>query len=356
MIGPSPKGLGGISRVVGIWEKGGIFDGHAIEYFPSVTDNNGNKFLFFFKSFLTYLWKLTRKPSLIFVHTSSHNSFFRKSFFILPAILAGHNIILHVHPSHFYEFFIGLNGFTQKYVQFCLDHIMGFIFLTEDMKDKFISIYPKKPMWILPNPVHVKALQNKHSISRKKNRILFLGWFIPSKGIYELVDAIEILLAKGYLLYLDFYGTKQIDKLKDYIASKNLEKNIIVHGWINDQEKIDVLYRSTMLVLPSYTEGLPNVILEAMATRTPIIATHVGGLRELLRNGENALIVTPKDPVDLSEKISFLLSNPNIRDRLAENAYRQVKEKYDISKIKQNFDQIIKDIIKIQGDDNHFQN
>ena len=179
------------------------------------------------------------------------------------------------------------------------------------------------------------------ALLRSDHNIVYLGWYIKKKGVYELVDAIHILHKEGIKLHLDFYGTKEVEKLTKYVRIKELTKIIQVNGWINDEQKIDALYRSAILVLPSHTEGLPNVILEAMATRTPIISTFVGGLRDILKDGENCLITKIRNPKDLSEKIKLYLEHPKMRRRIADNAYEEVKKNYDITIIGEEFSKII---------------
>jgi glycosyltransferase involved in cell wall biosynthesis len=191
----------------------------------------------------------------------------------------------------------------------------------------------------------MESMRNTRGYMRQNNRILFLGWFIPTKGVYELVDAVGMLLESGYDTRLDFFGTKEVDRLRDYVSTKGLAHSVTVHGWIGQEEKVKALYESTMLVLPSHSEGIPNVILEAMATRTPIVSTLVGGLKEVLRGEENAMIVREKDPFDLSEKIALCLGDRALRERIAERAYREAAEKYDISVVKRNLADILSRMI-----------
>ena len=199
------------------------------------------------------------------------------------------------------------------------------------------SLFPTTKIYLLRNPVDLASMENCGGYRRSNTGVLFLGWFIPAKGVYDLVDAFSILLDEGYDVQLDFYGTKEKEKLRRYISAKSLEHAIKVHGWINGNE-------STMLVLPSYSEGVPNVILEAMATQTPIIATHVGGLKEILRDEENALIAKVNDPYDLSEKIKFFLENPEVRKLIVNKAFQDVVEKYDIQVVKNDFGRICEEI------------
>jgi Glycosyltransferase len=202
-------------------------------------------------------------------------------------------------------------------------------------------MFPDKPVFVLTNAVNFQEMADTKGVRRGKDNLLYLGWYIRAKGIYELVDAVEIMVGKGISVHLNFYGTKEIDHLCEYVNNKNLTSYITVSGWIGEKEKLQALYESTLLVLPSHTEGIPNVILEAMATRTPLVATSVGGLKDILRDGENALIVEVNNPTDLSNKICRLLNDDELRRHLAENAYREAAEKYDVRVIKKQFFHII---------------
>jgi glycosyltransferase involved in cell wall biosynthesis len=179
------------------------------------------------------------------------------------------------------------------------------------------------------------------SIPRAANRILYLGWYIREKGVYDLVKAAGILFEKGIDFQLDYYGTRGFDSLKNYVAENGLDGRVRVNGWADHKTKLDLLRNATMLVLPSHSEGIPNVILEAMATKTPIVSTLVGGLSEILRDGDNALIASPKNFEDFSAKIEMLLKCPELRQRIAEKGYRDVREKFNIEDIKREWMKIL---------------
>ena len=348
MIGPNLDGLGGISRIVRIWKESGIFEEHKVSYVSTAAEEPANKTVFLLWNFFVFIRLLLRRKVIVYIHTSSFRSFYRKSLFILTALAAGKPVILHIHPSHFYDFLLGLGRIGGYYARFLLSRIAGFVVLSDDMKEKMGTQFPDTPVLVLRNPVDLRGMRNNNGYVRQENLILFLGWFIKAKGIYELVDAFELLLNRGYLLQLNFYGTKESDRLRDYVSKKGLTKAVKVNGWIGPQEKVRVLYESTMLVLPSHSEGVPNVILEAMATRTPIVATRVGGLREILRDSENAVIAEVNDPVDLSDKMARLLEDPMFREKIAENAYREVVQKYDIRVVKRDFTRILNMIIGLK--------
>lgn len=341
MVGPEPEGLGGISRVVKTWQSAGFFTEHHIHYVATVTDRQVNRTVFLVNALFFFTLYLLKTSATVYIHTSSHHSFYRKSLFLLIAILFRRKIILHIHPAHFIDFLNGLSGMSRWYMYGLLKRVDAVVALTDGIKQKIASFTPHAKLFTLNNPVDVKALENKYGYKRLPNRLLYLGWYIKAKGVYELVNAVNILVKHREQIHLDFFGTKGTTRLRDYVIKKKLQTTITVHDWIEDKNKIKVLYESTMLILPSHSEGMPNVILEAMATLTPIIATSVGGLKEILVDKKNSLLTKVNDPKDLSKKISRLLHDRELRQRLAAQAYNEACNSYDISVVKKHFTEIV---------------
>jgi glycosyltransferase involved in cell wall biosynthesis len=342
MVGPALDGLGGISRVVKIWQENSFFSGFNVKYIAPVTDIPSNRFFFLIKGILNYIFASYSNCLFVYIHTSSFNSFRRKSLFIIIALLFKNKVLLHIHPTHFYSFLSECSFFEKKFNFFLLKRINLFVVLTEEMKKYVQTLFPEKKVMVLRNPINVEKMKKTENFRRVPYRLLYLGWYIKEKGVYELVDAIEILLKKGIKIQAEFFGTKNIEELSDYVAAKKLTEQIRIKGWINNGNKLKALYECTALILPSHSEGIPNVILEAMATKTPIIATSVGGLRELLKDSENAIIAEVNNPRDLSKKILRCLENKELRHRISENAYRNVCMKHDVRIIKQEFRKIVK--------------
>lgn len=343
MVGPELAGQGGISRVVKVWEEAGFFTGINFRYVGSTSDLR-NKILTFQSALVRFIGHLlTNGPgTVVYIHSSVYSSFYRKSIFVIIAKLFRKQVILHIHPSAYIDFHQSIGGIKKKYASSVLNMVDLIVVLNEGVRRFISGLFPGKQIHVLPNAVNVALMTNQRWIKREPARLLFLGWYIHAKGVYDLVDAMALLRERGADLTLDFYGTKEVEKLRAYVQQKQLSSIIHVNEWIVGQEKIDAFYRSTMLVLPSHTEGMPNVILEAMATRTPIVATAAGGLKEMLTDGKNALIAAVNDPCDLADKIERCLADPQHRETISENAYREALEHYDVTVIRDQFRQLLK--------------
>jgi glycosyltransferase involved in cell wall biosynthesis len=341
MVGPDLDGLGGISRVIQTWKEIGMFSCYNIKFVPSVSDFKKNEAFFYFINLFKFFFYLCRGCELVYVHTALYKSLYRKLIFLFFSFMMKKRTILHIHPSTVKRYFSRLNRIERVIIFYVFNRVDAIVVLSKETGKYIGQNFPTKKVHILRNPIIVEKMKNKFGIKRKIGEAIYLGWYVWGKGIYKLVDAIEILVEKGTQIHLKCYGTKGINKLKTYVKKKNLEKNIMISGWIGEEDKINALYQSSLLILPSFSEGIPNVILEAMATKTPIVTTPVGGIKEILENENNAIFIKPGDSHDISENILKCLNNDDLRNRIAENAYFEVKSKYDAKIIKKQFSAIL---------------
>jgi glycosyltransferase involved in cell wall biosynthesis len=340
MVGPDINGLGGISTVVRLWKNTGLFSSSGVEYLATYSGRQ-RKLWHLLERLTTFLLMCRKNCKAVYIHTASHRSFYRKSLFLILGRMLRKPVVLHIHPTLFCDFVEDSKGLLRAFMLAVIRRAACLVVLSEEMETRLSALFPEIPIFILPNAVDLQEANKYTAPRREKRTLIFLGLYVPEKGVYDLVDAIKILIGNGFEVSLDFYGTNEIDRLRRYVMDLNLSQYITVNDWIGDSEKFIQLSRSAALVLPSYTEGMPNVVLEAMATKTPIIATRVGGLKELLRHAENAFVAEVRDPQDLSDKIRLCIENEEMRNRLAEAAYRDVAMKYDIRKIHPGFTSIM---------------
>ncbi len=116
MVGPDLEGSGGISRVAKNWFSSKLFSKNRVTYVATVTDSRINSIILLTKAILRFYFLLVFRSWIVYVYTSSFIRFYRKSFFLIPAIILRKNAVLHIHPSHFYEFIISLKGFKKTIV------------------------------------------------------------------------------------------------------------------------------------------------------------------------------------------------------------------------------------------------
>lgn len=159
-------------------------------------------------------------------------------------------------------------------------------------------------------------------------RVLFLGWLEKEKGIFELLDACEQLAPHfNFILSVAGRGHAEVEA-KKFVQGCNLNSRVDFVGWVHDAEKMRLLQESDILVLPSWAEGFPNAVIEAMSAKLSVIVTSVGNVPYLLRNREHALIIPPKNVDALRESLKELFVNKDFRVQLAEDGYVFARETF----------------------------
>lgn len=209
--------------------------------------------------------------------------------------------------------------------------------ITMDMKSyNTLKDYGFKNIHYLPNPLSNSIIQQvedeRNSIKRKQNKLCFVGHVIPTKGVYELIKACKDI--KGITLQI-------IGKVSDDVHSK-MEEIAGDCSWITFKGEIDhslvirEMLSSDIFVLPTYTEGFPNVILEAMACGCAIVTTPVGAIPEILgkeKGKRYGLMVAPKDSMALKDAIMRMLNDKVFKVECVNNAQRRVNERYAMPKV-----------------------
>lgn len=187
-----------------------------------------------------------------------------------------------------------------------------------------------------PNPLSMDIInqieKEKANITRIPNKLLFIGHVVPTKGVYELVEACKSFDG----VELDIIG-KVEESVKKDLLNKAIKDNSTswIHflGEIPHSRVIRHLLSSSMFVFPSYTEGFPNVILEAMACGTPIVASSVGAIPEMLdvnNTDKYGICVEPKDVPALVDGVNKMLSDKEYALQCGINARSRVNELYAI--------------------------
>jgi glycosyltransferase involved in cell wall biosynthesis len=160
-------------------------------------------------------------------------------------------------------------------------------------------------------------------------RIVFIGRLSPEKGLFDLLEAMIWLEHQAVGMFsLEIAGDGPLrDQLPTRIRALGLEKHVRLVGWVSQGEELRRFYRdATMAVLPSYTEGVPLSLVEAMAFGVPVVASAVGGIPYLLRGGEAGVLVTPGQPEELGAAILHLCQDVALRSRLVMAGYERALE------------------------------
>lgn len=171
----------------------------------------------------------------------------------------------------------------------------------------------------------------KHARAGAKKRIICVGRLSPEKGQAGLLEAFAKVSAHRRDLELMLVGDgPEGDDLRSRAKALGIADKVEFTGRLGEKETLDQIAASDILVLSSFMEGLPIVLMEAMAIGTAVIASRVAGIPELVEDGQSGLLFTPSSWDELADCMSRLLDDPALRKTLANNARKTVTAGFDI--------------------------
>lgn len=168
-----------------------------------------------------------------------------------------------------------------------------------------------------------------------KPYILTVGRLGLRKGLEDLINAAHIVASRSFSIKVLIAGAGPLEgMLRKRIRSLGLDGQVIMLGHISNRKELAHLFRHAMVfVHPAHYEGLPTVVLEAMSCGRPVIATAVSGALDVIKTGDNGLLIPPHDPSKMAEAILKLVRNPKLRKRLGHSARESVVGHYSWRKI-----------------------
>ncbi len=205
----------------------------------------------------------------------------------------------------------------------------------EKWRDLFVSFpgVKEKQLVVIKNWLDTSRYEkNVFSLDRVPINILFMGWIEEAKGVFDLVDAVRPLCSgKTRPFIVHFAGDGRVTaRLREKIVKENLTRVCLLEGWVTGEKKSTLLSQTDIFVLPTKFEGFPNALLEAMACGIPSISTRVGGIPDLIVDGDNGLLIEAGDVAALSEKLALLLSDADLRKKLGDSAYATVQKNHTV--------------------------
>ncbi len=208
------------------------------------------------------------------------------------------------------------------------------------MKNEVEKIIQDKNIEIIPMGAGIGDISEKEKAEKKqktRTTVLFVGRLIKVKGVKYLIDAVKLLDPGKFELHIAGDGPEHGN------LEKTAPENVFFHGY-QTGKNLEELYRNAdIFVLPSivddagYTEGLGTVLLEAANFSIPSIGTNVGGIPDIIRDGETGILVPQKDPAALAETIKTLAEDKTLCEKLTENARKHLKDNFSWRVITEKF-------------------
>jgi len=187
------------------------------------------------------------------------------------------------------------------------------------------------------NPLGIdcgKFLPREHRSNPSRFEVLCVGRLAPAKAQHLLIKAIDRLVREGrQSVHLRLVGDgPDWVLLQNLVSARGLEHHVTLEGACNHDRVLSFYQQTDLFVLASFAEGVPVVLMEAMAMEIPCVATWITGIPELIRHGEDGWLVPPADEAQLSAAIARLMDDAELRKKLGRSARLRVQEKYDLER------------------------
>ena len=323
-LGVSKKTKGGMSAVLVSYSK--YIEG--MQFIP--TWKLGNKFVkgWYALPALVGLWGkciFDKNIEIIHIHGAANASFYRCQIFIKQAKRFRKKVILHEHAADFREFYDKAKD--KKNIVDTVNSCDKLIVLSLSWKEFFKKIGVIENKIEVLNNIVSPPIMKRVKYEEDKLHVLFLGEISIRKGGYDLLKAIAKNKAYfGGKLKLRIGGNIVDGDIREFITKHQLENIVSYEGWIAGEHKIECLNWMDVYILPSYNEGLPIAILEAMSYKHPVISTPVGGIPEVVHNSINGILVTPGNILEIAEALQFYIEHPEAIKKQGEESYKIVED------------------------------
>ncbi len=293
----------------------------------------------------TLFWSLLwGKADLVHLHFAERGSALRQLILSLIALAFRKPMILHAHGATFREFYAGIPPLGRWALKTAFGQCTKFIALSESWQVSYSEMFQLQPsqVEVLHNPVYLPPTPPTRT-GRTPVTFVFLGRIgkrggaldrmnslvkFPKqdKGAFDLIQAFAALpVGDRQQARLILAGNGDVDAARQLIQDLQLEHQITVHAWIDAAQRDALLAEADAFVLPSFHEGLPMSMLEAMAWNLPVIVTPVGGIPEVIVPGKNGLFVTPGNQPEITQALQTLIQNEPLRLQMGNAARSSVQ-------------------------------
>ena len=335
MIGPSPSRKGGIAAVANVYLNSYLVKEVDLTYISSTSlGTKFDKCLTVIRGYAIFVFFLTSRSSdIIHILVTAGVSFYRKIIFILLAKTFKKKIVIHLHASNFEKFYQDrkINRYVIKKV---MDNVDLILVLSDRIKQIVKCYSINDNIKVLYNPISFKDFSFPSKIRKSNTKIvLFMGKVGERKGVYDLLEAIPKILKIYNSVRFVLGGDGELEKVKHICKIKKVANKVDVLGYISGSEKMNNFKKADIYILPSYHEGLPVSILEAMATGLPIVSTAIAGIPDAVEDGVNGFLIEPGHIDAIVEKVTKLLRDEHLCNEMSKRSIAKVRTKFDISVI-----------------------
>jgi glycosyltransferase involved in cell wall biosynthesis len=323
MVGSSLEVKGGMTTVVqSFLKESQRSENINILFIPTHVEKKNNlyKMVHFLVACLRIFFIFFKKHiDVVHMHMSERGSFKRKYVILRLSKLFKKKVIIHTHGAEFKEFYEESDNKTKSKVRELLRKANLVITLGQKWDNIIKEIEPQTNTHILRNSVDLPDDFIINKVTNNEVNILFLAVTTKRKGIIDLINASPGIIKKlengGRKVQFTIAGDGDLlNYSKKLTQELNLEKNFNFLGWVSRDDIKNLLKHTDLFILPSYNEGLPMSILEALSYAVPVVSTKVGSIDEAIKDNENGFLVEPGNIKMIEYSVVEILNNSNLNE------------------------------------------
>jgi glycosyltransferase involved in cell wall biosynthesis len=200
----------------------------------------------------------------------------------------------------------------------------------------------------IPNGVDIDVFRPAGGADAKRETVVFVGRLIESKGVQVLLEAFELLAEERPGARLSVVGDGPMRRrLQRCAAALPCRDRISFHGSCSDVQRF--LKAASVFVLPSFVEGLPNALIEAMACGLPVVATRVGGIPDVVDDGRTGILVAPGDRSGVADALKALCGSAHMRAQMGSAARETIVQRYCIEAVARRYIDLYDELLERRG-------
>jgi glycosyltransferase involved in cell wall biosynthesis len=281
---------------------------------------------------------LRHNAEVVHINTSLNSkSYWRDLAYLFVAKLCGARVVYQVHGG-------SLATFGDAFVRWSARLPDVVVVLSQAERERFRAAAPSQNVEVLPNGIDGEPYRRYNRAAAERDtplRLIYIGRLAPGKGLIESIEALRLVRSRGVPARLVLAGTGAEEaRLRQYVRDAGLAREVTFVGPAYGDVKARLLSQADALLLPSYSEGLPYSLLEAMAAGVVPVVTPVGAIPDVVTDGEHGLLVPPRDAEAIAQAIARLAADRVLVARMSAACRKRVESAYSIERVAKDFSEL----------------
>lgn len=293
---------------------------------------------------------ITLRPDVVHLNTSiDAKAFWRDAAYLVIAKLLGRKIVYQVHGGALPGVFFGTHGTLNRFARWLFRLPDAVILLAEVELRAYESFSCYKYLSLLPNAIDLSLYggAQQKAFDSEVLQLGYIGRLAESKGILEVIEALHILQQRGLnRLHFTIAGSGPADAaIRERIRARGLESKISLTGPVFGEEKVQFWHKTDIFVFPTHREGMPYVVLESLASGTPMVTTRVGGIPDAVTDGVHGFLIAPGDPGAIADRLQRMALDRGLLQRMSAACTHRAREQYSVERLARQLSELYKMVL-----------